>query len=113
MKQLVLVAIILLFTGIYSACEKSTSELCGGDQPDKNLPWLKNEIETLSSSPFCNSISRSTYRNQTVFIFSICEPNVDSIPQLYTCDGKKLDLTTKDYQDLSFTGPIDLIWKNR
>ena len=113
MKQLVLVAIILLFTGIYSACEKSASELCGGDEPDKNLPWLKNEIERLNTTPFCNSISRSTYKNQTVFIFSICEPNVDSIPQLYTCDGKKLDLTPKDYQDLNFTGSIDLIWKNR
>ena len=113
MKQLMLIAIILLFTGIYSACEKSASELCGGDEPDKNLPWLKNEIERLNTTPFCHSISRSTYKNQTVFIFSICEPNVDSIPQLYTCDGKKLDLTPKEYQDLNFTGPIDLIWKNR
>ena len=113
MKQIMLLAIILLFTGIYSACEKSSTQLCGGDNPDKNLPWLKNEIERLSASPFCYSISRSTYKNQTIFILATCDPFVDSRPILFDCDGNELKLTAKDYQNLYFTGAIELIWTNR
>lgn len=115
--------ILLVITALHSSCEKSSSSSldsaqfsmagCGGDQPAKTLPWLKSEIERLSSSAFCHSISRSTYKNQTVFIVSNCEPNVDSVPILYTCDGRQLNLTMEEYRNLSFTGPIELVWKNR
>ena len=113
MKQLMLITVILLFTWIYSACEKSSSELCGGDKPDKTLPWLKKEIERLDSLTACHSISRSTYKNQTVFILLTCDPWVDSRTILFNCDGKKLDLTTAEYQNLNFTGAIELIWKDQ
>ena len=107
------VIILLFFMGLTSACEKSSAQLCGGDEPEKTLPWLRNEIERLSTSEFCYSFSRSTYKNQTVFILATCDPNVDSIPFLYDCDGTKLNLTVEDYQNLNFTGDIELIWKNR
>jgi hypothetical protein len=112
MKRSIL--ILLVLTGLMTAaCEKSSSEFCGGDRPEKTLTWLKEEIDLRSSSPYCQSISRSTYRNQTVFIFTFCDPNVNSIPQLYDCDGNLLSLTVEEYQNLNFTGPIELIWKNR
>jgi len=112
MKRSFLILLIALI-GLNSSCEKSASQLCGGDDPEKSLPWLKNEIERLSTSQFCYSFSRSTYKNQTVFILANCDPNVDSIPFLYDCDGNKLNLTVEDYQNLNFTGDIELIWKNR
>ena len=112
MKSLIIFA-LFFFLGLTSACDKSDSQLCGGNDPDKNLPWLKDEIQRLSSSSFCNSISRSIYKNQTVFIFSNCDPNVDSRPLLYNCEGNELNLSTEDYQNLNFTGDIELIWKNK
>jgi len=112
MKSVIIFALLLL-TGLNSACDKSYSQLCGGDEPDKSLPWLKDEIQRLNSSAFCNSISRSTYKNQTVFIFSNCDPNVDSKPLLYNCEGNQLNLSTEDYQNLSFTGNIELIWRSK
>jgi hypothetical protein len=106
---------ILLFLLIASnlSCQKSSSLLCGGDDPDKTLPWLKNKIEALNASPYCFSVSRSTYKNETVFILASCDPLLDSIPLLFDCDGKQLNLTTAEYQNLNFTGPIELIWKNK
>ena len=121
MKKLI-VLLMVATLALQSACEQSSSDSlalqssvdrCGGTQPAKTLPWLKNEIEKLSSSPFCYSIARSTYKNETVFILSNCDPNVNSIPFLFDCDGNKLNLTTDDYQNLKFTGAIELIWKNR
>lgn len=112
MKQVIIFALLLLM-GLSSACDKSSPQLCGGDDLDKSLPWLKAEIHRLSSSASCNSISRSTYKNQTVFIFSNCEPNVDSTPLLYDCEGNQLSLSAEDYHYLNFIGDIELIWKNR
>ena len=112
MKRSIL--IVLLISGLITAgCEKSTTDLCGAEQPEKTLPWLKGKIDVLSASPQCYSISRSTYKNQTVFIVANCDPNLNSIPSLYNCDGLQLSLTTEDYQNLNFTGPIELVWKNR
>jgi hypothetical protein len=96
-----------------AACEKSVTDLCGGDRPEQSLTWLKSKIDVLASAPDCTSISRSTYKSQTVFIVANCEPNVNSIPALFDCDGKQLTLTTEEYQNLNFTGSIELIWKNR
>ena len=97
---------------ILAGCEKSASQLCGGTDPANDLPWLKQEITRLGTLTNCNSISRSTYKEQTVFIFSNCAPNVNSIPFLYDCDGSKLNLSPGDYQDLKFSGNIELIWKS-
>lgn len=121
MKHSIVLLIILILT-LHSSCEKSPesslSQLssmsgCGGTQPDKSLPWLKNEIEKLSASPNCYSIARSTYKKETVFIISNCDPSASSVPLLYTCEGRKLNLTAEEYQNLNFTGNIELIWKNR
>ncbi|NEU08206.1 hypothetical protein GZH53_07775 [Flavihumibacter sp. R14] len=106
---IILFSIAIMITG----CEKSTSDHCGGDRPDETLTWLKTRIESLAKSTDCYSISRSTYKGQTVFILSNCQPNVNSIPALYDCDGMQLTLTNGEYQNLNFTGPIELIWKNR
>lgn len=112
MKRRVLITLFSISI-IINGCEKSSTEQCGGDQPEKSLTWLKTKIEVLASSPFCYSIARSTYKSQTVFIVSTCDPNVDSRPELYYCNGNQLTLTTEEYQNLNFTGNIDLIWKNR
>lgn len=112
MKPLI-IFVFVLFMGLTSACDKADSQLCGGEDPEKSLPWLKSEIQRLSSSDFCNSISRSTYKNQTVFILSNCDPHVDSKPLLYNCEGNQLDLSAEDYQNLNFTGNIELIWKSK
>ncbi len=108
----IICAMGLICMMVFGACEKSVSHLCGGDSPAISLPWLRQEITRLSTSTQCNSISRSTYKEKTVFIFSNCAVNANSIPYLYDCDGNKLDLSPADYQELKFTGDIELIWKN-
>ncbi len=113
MRHKVFVIIFIFVAGIQTSCKESINELCGGKEPDKSLPWLKTKIEELNSSPFCYSISRSIYKNQTVFIQSNCDPNVNSIPSIYDCEGKQLELSVADYQSLNFTGTIEFIWKNR
>lgn len=111
-KNLILLISMLIIVSLLSSCKKQ-SILCGGNDPDKNLPWLKQEIQRLSTLNSCNSISRSTYKEQTVFILSSCEPNASSIPLLFNCDGNQLNLSAADYQDLKFTGSIELIWKSK
>ncbi len=95
-----------------AGCEKANSELCGGNDPANDLPWLKQQISQLSTLTQCNSISRSTYKEQTVFVLSTCDPNVNSTPILYNCDGNKLELSPNDYKELKFTGNIELIWRS-
>lgn len=93
------------------SCEKSNS-LCGGNDPINDLPWLELEISRLSSLKQCYNISRSTYEKQTVFIISNCDPYINSVPILHDCDGKILYLSAEDYQNLKFSGAIELIWKS-
>jgi hypothetical protein len=112
MKKLIIVMLIIL--GSLTGCEKD-NQLCGGNDPANDLPWLRTEINRLSSLDDCNSsISRSTYKNQTVFIFSICSSDLYSFPfpYLYDCEGNKMNLYPSDYQELKFTGEIELIWRS-
>lgn len=109
MKQLLIVFLIFL-AGLTSSCEKSSSALCGGTEPHKTLPWLKLEIEKIKASQTCHSISRSTYRDQTVYIIANCDPATNSVPQLFDCNGKPFSVD--NYLGMKFTGPIELIWKN-
>lgn len=110
MRKIILT--LFVATTMLFGCEKS-NQLCGGNDPKNDLPWLKAEIALLSKSSNCNSISRSTYKENTVFIFSSCDSSsLNSIPFLYDCGGKKLNLLPADYQELKFTGEIELIWKS-
>ncbi len=112
MKRITLILFFIGSMALITGCEEKASPLCGGSDPAGELPWLKQEISRLSTLSGCNSISRSIYEKETVFIFSNCEPNVNSIPFLYRCDGTRLNLEPTDYQDLKFTGSIELIWKS-
>ncbi len=103
--------ILAMATGF--SCNKDSSPLCGGDRPEKELAWLKDKIQELSTSPYCYGISRGVYRDRTVFVIMNCEPDMNSIPVLYDCNGMQLNLSTIDYQELKFTGAMELIWKNR
>lgn len=106
--------IVILVAAVFgTACQKSSSPLCGGNDPEKTLIWLKQMTDTLGTSTFCYAISRATYKNQTVFILTTCDPFVDSIPFLYDCEGNKLHLTAEDYRNLKFNGEIEPIWRNK
>jgi hypothetical protein len=107
------IILIVLASGLVLSCEKSSSELCGGDAPEKTLPWLKQMTDSLSTSPYCFAISRAVYKKQTVFISMTCDPLLDGVPFLYNCEGQKLNLSADDYRELKFTGPMEPIWKNR
>jgi hypothetical protein len=109
--KLFFIAVLFFSACLLLSCEKSNS-LCGGNDPMNDLPWLEQEINHLSSLNQCYNISRSTYERQTVFIISNCEPNTNSVPLLYNCDGIILNLSVADYQNLKFTGSIELIWKS-
>lgn len=109
--KLFLISTLIFGSCLMLSCEKSNG-LCGGNDPMTDLPWLEQEISRLSSLKQCYNISRSIYQNQTVFIISNCEPHINSLPLLYSCDGNILNLSDVDYQNLIFTGSIELIWKS-
>ncbi len=109
-ELIMLSALLFVFTLVIS-CEKSRS-LCGGNDPKNELSWLNQEISRLNALNKCYSISRSAYNKQTVFIISNCEANINSVPVLYNCDGTVMNLSDADYQNLKFTGSIELIWKS-
>lgn len=109
--RLFLLSVLIFGTCLMLSCEKSGS-LCGGNDPMNEFSWLQQEINRLSSLNQCHTISRSTYEKQTVFIVSNCEPHINSVPLLYSCNGKLLNLSYADYQNLIFTGSIELIWKS-
>jgi len=109
--KLFCIAALFFSACLLLSCEKSNS-LCGGKDPMNDLPWLGQEIARLGSLNQCYNVSRSTYEKQTVFIISNCEPNINSVPLLYNCDGNVLNLSVADYQNLKFTGSIELIWKS-
>lgn len=109
----ILYAWIVLAIFMGSACQKASSPLCGGTDPERSLPWLKEMTDSLSTSTFCYAISRATYQGQSVFILTTCDPFVDSIPFLYDCEGNKLHLTDEDYRNLKFSGEIEPIWRNK
>lgn len=110
MKQFIFLLVMVLIV-LTISCEKSSPLLCGGTEPVKSLPWLKMEVERINASGYCHTISRATYNNQTVYIVATCDPAIDSIPQLYDCDGNVLNIPGDNYQDIKFTGPVELIWK--
>lgn len=115
------VFIVLLMLAVISSCkEKQTFDsssdslaatACGGSNPVETLPWLKSLTTELRKSEFCQRIVRATYKGQTVFISSICSPNVNSIDVLYDCSGKQLNLSADDYRNLTFTGEVEEVWR--
>jgi len=109
--KLLFISAIICGSFLLLSCEKSNS-LCGGNDPVNDLPWLEQEISRLIALNQCYNISRSTYMKQTVYIISNCEPNINYVPVLYGCDGKILYLSAEDYQNLKFSGSIELIWKS-
>lgn len=109
--KLFFIAALFFSACLLLTCEKSNG-LCSGNDPMNDLPWLEQEIARLSSLNQCYNVSRSTYQKQTVFIISNCEPNINSVPILYNCDGNVLNLSAADYQNLKFSGSIELIWKS-
>jgi len=109
-NSIVTILLIVVLLSLNS-CEKA-NRLCGGNDPVNELPWLKVEISRLSSQNKCYTISRSSYNAQTVYIISSCEPNIDSIPLLYRCDGTLINLSESELKEVKFTGKIELIWKS-
>ncbi|MBC7744703.1 MAG: hypothetical protein H7096_06335 [Flavobacterium sp.] len=113
MRKFIVYATVFSIIGFQISCKKTASEFCGGKNPAESLSWLKTKIQNLNTSTLCQSISRSKYKNQTVFILSSCDPLAIGIPVLYNCEGNQLKLTDAEYQNLGFTGGIELIWKNK
>jgi hypothetical protein len=100
MKKL-LFALLLLC--LFCTCKKdSSSNLCGGSNPVKNLPWLKAKIDTLQKSSLHSTIRRSLYQSQTIYFLSgECCPACNCVPFIgFDCDGKNIRFTPAQYNDV-------------
>jgi hypothetical protein len=84
--------ILLAFSGLLLlACTKERlSNACLEDHPAEQVVWMKKIISSLEQSPYCNAVSRYQYRGQTVFVIGTCEPNFNSVNQIYDCEGNLL-----------------------
>lgn len=73
------------------ACTKERLlNACAADCPAEQVDWLKRKITSLEQSPYCNAISRYSYQGKMVFVVGTCEPNFNSINQIYDCEGNLL-----------------------
>ena len=84
MKKTLFICVALFVC--FSNCKKESIDECGGNDPVKNLEWLKKTVESASGS--CTTVLRSKLDNKTVFIVAICQCCFAAGPQtLYNCDG--------------------------
>lgn len=103
--------LILFSSYIFSSgCGKSLPPACGGHDPIAALPWLKIVAEELDKSPYCSTVTRGFYNKQSIFISAICEPNINSTPLFYDCEGNLLNL---DPLEVVLEGDVELIWKKQ
>ncbi|MGI4728800.1 MAG: hypothetical protein ACRYGB_09530 [Janthinobacterium lividum] len=114
MKKLLFAFVLLC---LFCTCKKDPyANLCGGNDPINNLPWLKTMIDILqkykSSYPI---IYRFNYKNTTLFCEGSTCTNCSWSPGFYDCNGN--ELKTNQDQSNKFMDVIaskrEIIWNSR
>jgi hypothetical protein len=73
---------------VLTACHKEKLvDACTAEKPVENVIWLKQKVADLENSPYCHSIRMFNYHGRKVFVAGTCEPNFNSIDQIYDCEG--------------------------
>lgn len=116
MKHLVYLSLIFI---IISSCSNDkendfSSLICNVEKPIEDLDWLESEIDILTDEgdPY-NYIKQAEYNNQTVFIFANCNPLVNSVFFVKTCDGQNIGIIGTREQDIPWCilNNGEIIWK--
>ena len=115
-----LILLSLILTIVFSSCEKE--KVCGVDNPQKDLPWLKEFIDVVGSNAQAGfshhvKIYQCTYRNGIGFLIEPCVGCPDAGFLLVNCEGKCLCNLWGFTGDSCTEYNIDfkrkkLIWKN-
>ena len=85
MKRLINIMIIIMI-GVFTTCEKDKCEecVCGELNPEKNIDWLKEQIE---SRPFCTYVYAFKFSKKQYISIEDC-PGPDSQIRIYDCSGE-------------------------
>ena len=79
---------ILAALVLQPACNKEKLvDACALENPAESAAWVRQKVAELRKSPYCHAITRYGYRGQTVFVVGTCEPNANSVDQVYDCEG--------------------------
>ncbi|MES2733018.1 MAG: hypothetical protein V4714_14815 [Bacteroidota bacterium] len=78
---------LLLLLFLASCSKEELVNACTTENPAEKVIWLKKKVNLLEKSPYCNTIRQFNYHGQTVFVVGTCEPNFNSIDQIYDCQG--------------------------
>lgn len=116
MKRLVSLSLIFI---IISSCSNNkendfSSLICNVEKPTEDLDWIESEIDILTDEgDQYNYIKQAEYNNQTVFIFANCNPFVNSVFFVKTCDGQNIGIIGTREQDIpwSILNNGEIIWK--
>lgn len=63
---------------------------CSFENPIEDLVWLKQKVDELNNSKHKEIINQASYKNQTVFVFSICCYSCNTVITVYNCSGEKI-----------------------
>jgi hypothetical protein len=81
------ISLFILFALLSSCNKEQLVDACHVDNPTEKVIWLKEKVAQLEKSLYCQSIRQFSYQGQKVFVVGTCEPNFNSVDQIYDCEG--------------------------
>lgn len=113
MKTLLKFAVVIVF--LISCKSDEVIPDCNFDNPLEGLAWLKEKTIELQNSTHQQIINEANYKNQTVFVFSVCCSNCNTVVTVYDCQGNKLGLVGNQEDNISSNDLKNTkeIWKSK
>jgi len=110
-----LYALCLLCLLAFTSCEEeSMYGTCLVENPTQDLEWLREKVQELQKSEYCQFVQRGTLHGRPVFVLGNCDPNINSISSVYDCEGNLVcyggDDTCPDF--FKEAKDLQLIWTN-
>jgi len=95
--------------------EIDKKQICGTDQPLKELAWLKKEIYELETSGYTQYfwVKQAELKGETVFIFGNCNPLWNSVLPVLNCRGEEVCYYMYNCSELGEIENEKLIWKGQ
>jgi hypothetical protein len=89
-----IVFLFTLFIGVIACSNDLDDTTCATNDPANDLEWLKEEIAAIAAdtSDFAKYrfIEQATFKGATIFIFSNCCLDCNSVVNVFNCQGELL-----------------------
>lgn len=99
MKNSIIISglVALIISTTLTSCEEDDSKesinnTCNVSNPAEELEWLKAEINNLEGDEFSYYVM-ANYMGETVFYYGNCNPVIDYISAVKSCNGENIGYT--------------------